>query len=155
MCGEKDRYDYKAVVRKGSPPRVRGEAARIHKADGRRGITPACAGRRRKTGLTQHRPGDHPRVCGEKAPFSLSVPSSSGSPPRVRGEARRQHVLGQHDRITPACAGRSVALIPPCMRPEDHPRVCGEKLVIFEKLLKPRGSPPRVRGEGLRAGDRK
>ena len=45
VCGEKQALAPHPVVSPGSPPRVRGEVARIHKADGLRRITPACAGR--------------------------------------------------------------------------------------------------------------
>ena len=71
--------------------------------------------------------GDHPRVCGEKAPRHLALCCILGSPPRVRGKARHL-VRGAVKRgITPACAGKREP--PPAFRAcgRDHPRVCGEK----------------------------
>ena len=36
-------------------------------------------------------------------------------------------VSGLPDRITPACAGKSLRLYSFMVMPWDHPRVCGEK----------------------------
>ena len=51
---------------RGSPPRARGaDTTRVH--PGReRGITPACAGSRRRIGSTRTKATDHPRVRGEQ-----------------------------------------------------------------------------------------
>ena len=74
-------------TRSGSPPRARGK---VRPGAGRRvqrGITPACAGKRRRSteGLTIFR--DHPRVRGEKLPDSCTPCAIRGSPPRARGKA--------------------------------------------------------------------
>ena len=34
---------------------------------------------------------------------------------------------------------------------EDHPRICGEKIVVNEKVADRTGSPPRMRGKAYRA----
>ena len=127
VCGEKDRYDYKTAVRKGSPPRVRGEdVARPRKRD-RHGITPACAGRSSIHLHSHSLLQDHPRVCGEKAHSRRWSDHVVGSPPRVRGEARRPRRASPALRITPACAGRRQTLRRTALGKSDHPRVCGEK----------------------------
>ena len=69
VCGEKFEGRSTECLHRGSPPRVRGEAARIHKAHGNRGITPACAGRSCQNPQGGRRSRDHPRVCGEKGSF--------------------------------------------------------------------------------------
>ena len=52
--------------------------------------------------------------------------------------------------ITPACAGKSNIVSRFQRRTQDHPRVCGEKRSAeYEKPLK-MGSPPHVRGKGIR-----
>ena len=66
MCGEKsvdvDIFDDD----KGSPPRVRGKDAPVHRFVKIHGITPACAGKSMIVLAVFMLPGDHPRVCGEK-----------------------------------------------------------------------------------------
>ena len=53
------------------------------------------------------KPGDHPRLCGEKDLNSQSLDAFIGSPPPMRGKAvisvNRFMVIG----ITPAYAGKS------------------------------------------------
>ena len=49
--------------------------------------------------------------------------------------------------ITPACAGKSVAITCRAWNPRDHPRVCGEKFFCRSLAAVTRGSPPRVRGK--------
>ena len=68
-----------------------------------------------------------------------------GSPPRVR---EPQRVVVERDmqlRITPACAGTTF-LCKDCIQfMEDHPRVCGNHLLISSQACGTPGSPPRVR----------
>ena len=106
VCGEK-RPDWKNEVELvGSPPRVRGkDAIQRHPSCGF-GITPACAGKRRTDSKTTLSHEDHPRVCGEKTPFSENSFTKSGSPPRVRGKACAICTFPLSQRITPACAGK-------------------------------------------------
>ena len=89
-------------------------------------------------------------MCGEKIGRQVAAQSFRGSPPRVRGEGLcvlcRERLRG----ITPACAGRSGELCPVATGERDHPRVCGEKTNISNYLPPSTGSPPRVRGEGVR-----
>ena len=106
-------------------------------------------------------------MCGEKAsPYTLGC-LCAGSPPRVRGKNRAQHVHRHVKGITPACAGKRSRSRRSRLHSWDHPRVCGEKTwqwqdkadikgsprVCGEKcagivaLLIKVGSPPRVRGK--------
>ena len=130
VCGEK-RPDWKNEVELvGSPPRVRGkDAIQRHPSCGF-GITPACAGKRRTDSKTTLSHEDHPRVCGEKTPFSENSFTKSGSPPRVRGKACAICTFPLSQRITPACAGKSALGSPAFSSNRDHPRVCGEKCVM-------------------------
>ena len=54
-----------------------------------------------------------------------------------------------HDQvgITPACAGKSGAMVTKTQAGRDHPRVCGEKGCSSTITSRKRGSPPRVRGK--------
>ena len=147
VCGEK-RPDWKNEVELvGSPPRVRGkDAIQRHPSCGF-GITPACAGKRRTDSKTTLSHEDHPRVCGEKTPFSENSFTKSGSPPRVRGKACAICTFPLSQRITPACAGKRAAAAPEASGHQDHPRVCGEKFDNPKIDNSQLGSPPRVRGK--------
>ena len=87
-------------------------------------------------------------MCGEKALSTGDVKMKLGSPPRVRGEVLSMIIQNLPQRITPACAGRSLDLSSRCAHAGDHPRVCGEKSRARSPHKGFRGSPPRVRGEG-------
>ena len=50
-------------------------------------------------------------------------------------------------RITPAYAGKRTLSAKHHLTHRDHPRVCGEKLAIENKVNEPQGSPPRMRGK--------
>ena len=129
MCGEKIRAVSATTASVGSPPRVRGKAVDVDILAGRRGITPACAG---KSGSSRH--------CEM---------SQKGSPPRVRGKGPENVPVRVSGRITPACAGKSTASSPSVCHLRDHPRVCGEKSLTLEGGFSLIGSPPRVRGKAL------
>ena len=89
-------------------------------------------------------------MCGEKAAVGTVVGVvGSGSPPRVRGKEQYRELAILRKRITPACAGKS--LCPRCSVKlyQDHPRVCGEKLVSTLLCQALPGSPPRVRGKAM------
>ena len=147
MCGEKAGLAPVTARARGSPPRVRGKGN--DRKPGRRaaGITPACAGKSKLPLLDYSPAWDHPRVCGEKVVLSIFLVPLMGSPPRVRGKERQQPRKHRVTRITPACAGKSLGCAQGLTRAQDHPRVCGEKVLRFRTLLRCVGSPPRVRGK--------
>ncbi len=117
-----------------------------------KGITPACAGKRPGWECSTTKDGDHPRVCGEKLFRCVFLSFLQGSPPRVRGKAGDHFPDGTKMGITPACAGKSFpkSLLMKLMW--DHPRVCGEKIVLVIVFCSLMGSPPRVRGKGPSSG---
>ena len=147
VCGEKMTSGGRELGKRGSPPRVRGEGRRPSCCLALRRITPACAGRSHDLPRPTHRTTDHPRVCGEKLLSGISGPRPRGSPPRTRGEGDTSFTKHHAVRITPACAGRSLVSATRCGLSADHPRVCGEKGLLYVWLLIGGGSPPRVRGE--------
>ena len=116
------------------------------------GITPAYAGKSIWLPSCPVCRWDHPRVCGEKQSDALSAYQQAGSPPRMRGKVPVLVLLVCPLGITPAYAGKSKKWRRKTLRHSDHPRVCGEK--EFERSLTAfhMGSPPRMRGKGLRAG---
>ena len=50
-------------------------------------------------------------------------------------------------RITPAYAGKTKTEKGEPKKEQDHPRVCGENLLVLFFGLTPLGSPPRMRGK--------
>ena len=114
-------------------------------------ITPACAGKRRTSTPGCAACEDHPRVCGEKYPFLCANFFVLGSPPRVRGKGFQSFSAMMGRRITPACAGKRSFKAKQTAKTWDHPRVCGEKLDVFDTDKSHLGSPPRVRGKAARA----
>ena len=130
-----------------SPPRVRGKVHPAHHAEQGDGITPAYAGKSR-CNLPSTAPWkDHPRVCGEKASPMMKPAPPLGSPPRVRGKAKKRRRSCPLTRITPAYAGKRPAASAARSAKWDHPRVCGEKFRFILLSLLSSGSPPRVRGK--------
>ena len=147
MCGEKQMEPPGAVIRRGSPPHVRGKDAGSLDAGVDGGITPACAGKSQPTAPAENRSWDHPRMCGEKLFSFLLRSGTRGSPPHVRGKGRCRPARGWRSRITPACAGKSVAVLCVSSLSQDHPRMCGEKFGVFYLAVGVQGSPPHVRGK--------
>ena len=86
-------------------------------------------------------------MCGEKVVSTLSCLTAVGSPPRVRGKVHASRHRHGWPGITPACAGKRAFVVDGSGYTRDHPRVCGEKSLIFSARLQEQGSPPRVRGK--------
>ena len=132
-----------------SPPRMRGKVHPAHHAEQGDGITPAYAGKSR-CNLPSTAPWkDHPRVCGEKASPMMKPAPPLGSPPRVRGKAKKRRRSCPLTRITPAYAGKRPAASAARSAKWDHPRVCGEKPLGHRCQCVLLGSPPRMRGKGI------
>ena len=149
VCGEKSGKSRPGKAGGGSPPRMRGKGVGAAHFAGYHGITPAYAGKRTNDYFERRQGEDHPRVCGEKRiQLALSF-GSSGSPPRMRGKGNADRydlaVLG----ITPAYAGKRTDSECCTSTQGDHPRVCGEKLILSTSLSVILGSPPRMRGKEL------
>ena len=115
------------------------------------GITPAYAGKRSAQAGAHAGRRDHPRVCGEKQWAMTCYSGQQGSPPRMRGKVLISHSLLGSSGITPAYAGKSNTRVHACVRVQDHPRVCGEKLMPTIVYYGQLGSPPRMRGKGCAA----
>ena len=112
----------------GSPPHVRGKVGQTAARNQAERITPAYAGKSRKTPTQLRKPRDHPRVCGEKFAAMFESMFIMGSPPRMRGKARPPANIKKSSRITPAYAGK---------------RISGTMQTTIRQ-----GSPPRMRGKG-------
>ena len=89
ICGEKRISSTALWYAVGSPPHMRGKDSENRFAENPQGITPAYAGNRPLTVAALVASRDHPRICGEKPPLSTFVALELGSPPHMRGKARR------------------------------------------------------------------
>ena len=88
-CGEKLWRRMSRFHDRGSPPRVRGKAVPELTRNAHVRITPARAGKSRRSAASLRLASDHPRACGEKYGFLPVNFADEGSPPRVRGKAHR------------------------------------------------------------------
>ena len=146
VCGEHFGGGAWWFVVLGSSPRMRGAQQDVAALRVAVGIIPAYAG---STGTSYRLPlcsGDHPRVCGEHSTIREAMRSGWGSSPRMRGALEGRELLVDVGGIIPAYAG-STATRPRASSPSrDHPRVCGEHLILALHRPCPLGSSPRMRG---------
>ena len=84
-------------------------------------------------------------MCGKNPHNRACRVSRSGSPPRVREKLAFSIPEPYAFRITPACAGKTLALVPLLQKCQDHPRVCGKNSNVIPPWHSISGSPPRVR----------
>ena len=73
--------------------------------------------------------------------------NTAGSPPPMRGKATEKYNGVSKKGITPAYAGKSKTHAGMSTPAADHPRLCGEKHIINNYILKEPGSPPPMRGK--------
>ena len=154
-CGEKCRSLLRLLCRLGSPPHMRGKAARASASGTTIRITPAHAGKRVPDFCAQKLSQDHPRTCGEKSTTSPRWATARGSPPHMRGKGRelKQHgiILG----ITPAHAGkRQQRSCRPCtlkvicpVKKRITPAHAGKSCNKDPRISHAPGSPPHMRGK--------
>ena len=146
MCGEHPSYMSRGRYEVGSSPHVRGAHHVDADGDTIDGIIPACAGSTETSTILTLPAGDHPRMCGEHLPRFAVKRLAQGSSPHVRG-AHRHALRYRHSQgIIPACAGSTPSTqVVPCGR-GDHPRMCGEHVVLGVHSAQEKGSSPHVRG---------
>ena len=65
----------------------------------------------------------------------------------MRGKGRDGNSTLWHVRITPACAGKSIRAAGVVSQPEDHPRVCGEKVSGTSASIEYTGITPACAGK--------
>ena len=131
----------------GSPPPMRGKAARSSCGLLSRGITPAYAGKSSVDAGDAWKRRDHPRLCGEKGNSKGLRGARWGSPPPMRGKGTPFASSFSPRRITPAYAGKRCCWHRLPKEHWDHPRLCGEKLCEDNPRAAVAGSPPPMRGK--------
>ena len=114
-----------------------------------RGNTPACAGKTAESVRHYDNNGKHPRMRGEDTFRALSSIEATETPPHARG---RHEVFGVWKcvrRNTPACAGKTGVLFPPCgLDAETPPHARGRPEFSTGNLVLHR-KHPRMRGEDM------
>ena len=86
---------------------MRGKVCMNARKDRYAGITPAYAGKSKKSGMDSIISQDHPRLCGEKQDVQQPQQMQQGSPPPMRGKDFYSKVQEVRTGITPAYAGKS------------------------------------------------
>ena len=147
MRGEKSCALVTSGAGVGSPPLARGKVGTDRICHGGKRITPACAGKSYRQAKGPSPIKDHPRLRGEKIPSFRMRPCVGGSPPLARGKVDFVEPFILFQRITPACAGKSVCWRTGGISDEDHPRLRGEKNRLEGVVLLFQGSPPLARGK--------
>ena len=146
-CGENNIESIISELQRGSPPQVRGKLIVISTDKFMFRITPAGAGKTGFLVVCTKQAEDHPRRCGENVAYHTKLCVTDGSPPQVRGKLPYRFLGHVGKRITPAGAGKTGFGMRFNYRFEDHPRRCGENIVIDYDWYSKTGSPPQVRGK--------
>ena len=84
---------------------------------------------------------------GEKISAAIPLQWYEGSPPHGRGKAEVNKAIAAVMGITPAWAGKRYDARGRRCRSRDHPRMGGEKSLIYLFPFFRLGSPPRRRGK--------
>ena len=90
---------------------------------------------------------DHPRTCGENHIMSILAYKGIGSPPHLRGKPASFTVFCSSSGITPAPAGKTCKVGAYFICAQDHPRTCGENVLVDSTRSHSKGSPPHLRGK--------
>ena len=130
LCGEKLELLFRSFSFLGSPPPMRGKVVDHKDEVLAAGITPAYAGKSRRSLKTRPATWDHPRLCGEKLMCRQKTERQIGSPPPMRGKDLITRDKFRRYRITPAYAGKSLDGNLQDTQALDHPRLCGEKYMM-------------------------
>ena len=146
VCGEHPAATNRDDLRCGSSPRMRGTPDLHGKLADHLGIIPAYAGNTVVMVVTVWTPWDHPRVCGEHEIKSKQLYGIEGSSPRMRGTPIACRTRSALAGIIPAYAGNTTSYAATRSKTRDHPRVCGEHLVMLSNFRCTPGSSPRMRG---------
>ncbi len=130
----------------GSSPRMRGTHDVIAFHALRPGIIPAYARNTCRNDTRGCCTWDHPRVCGEHGTTLGSKRLKRGSSPRMRGTPEKDMEPYQTGGIIPAYAGNTFSATPTPTSTGDHPRACGEHVVVELVPCVSLGSSPRMWG---------
>ena len=152
MRGEDGLLGWGVVEGAGSPPHARGRPRNMKATEFDPGITPACAGKTFLCFAIRSAKADHPRMRGEDRPSTRHRRRRTGSPPHARGRQCSAAPISQQTWITPACAGKTSALLFAFRLWSHHPRMRGEDSAHVDPEVIKSGSPPHARGRRRTGG---
>ena len=160
---------------KAEHPRVCGENASVNSlAALMSGTSPRMRGKHLGHTESLYQALEHPRVCGENTwvirkacTRHWNIPAyagktnvelvdyclASGTSPRMRGKRHLRRPHRGHFRNIPAYAGKTHAEHLTQQGRKEHPRVCGENVVLNPASNRSLGTSPRMRGKrGVKSG---
>ena len=146
VCGEHRRKLEVDHVVGGSAPRARGTHTAAGWGANWGRISPACAGNTSRDAACPVERPDQPRVRGEHLVVGKEIIPIRGSAPRARGTQPAAVPARVLRRISPACAGNTLAMDHWPAAHADQPRVRGEHGGSSSPGCHAVGSAPRARG---------
>ena len=153
-AGERGRRRHRQPRSYGTPPVCGGRRVGSIPVPGSlAGSRPAVWGRREGGADGVRVEPVHPHAWGKGAPAPPPTPASAVHPHVCgEGDAHPRHESSRA-RFTPTCVGKARACGCPPTPPTVHPHVCGEGMSGWLTLSYADGSPPRVWGRLLQAGE--
>ena len=145
--GENRRRRPVPARRGGSSPRGRGKPQSILTGRLWPGLIPAWAGKTSSSLHGRSRARAHPRVGGENERRRRDSIPHPGSSPRGRGKHLLCVFVKRGGGLIPAWAGKTYLYDARLGHTKAHPRVGGENVIQFTKIIHTEGSSPRGRGK--------
>ena len=144
--GERTIIDGVQVVNYGSSPRGRGTRRQNNCLSNFGRFIPAWAGNATHRKPNKPQAAVHPRVGGERRPYSIPSRRKPGSSPRGRGTRWGGQQGPAVTRFIPAWAGNAKPVLSAVSAAPVHPRVGGERISTHSADDNAIGSSPRGRG---------
>ena len=141
MRGKQTSSGSKGVAQSGSPPHMRGKLMNYERGQQPIRITPAHAGKTKRTGVRVYNIPDHPRTCGENLEIILILVPKLGSPPHMRGKQKPERTCLHSHRITPAHAGKTLRK---CYIAEVNPHPIRQFPLTSHKVVVSSGNPTKL-----------
>ena len=146
ICGEHRNLFDELTDGQGSSPHMRGTQNASHLRPAVSGIIPAYAGNTLRLRRMFSSTRDHPRICGEHHGQTNKVMTIVGSSPHMRGTLIGGDGLKTGRGIIPAYAGNTLVFQWMMYASRDHPRICGEHMLLSCVFARSLGSSPHMRG---------
>ena len=146
-CGDKTFWGMSSERRRGSSPRVWGQAKKVYPKEGELRIIPTRVGTSNKLSNYIWSGEDHPHACGDKWNVNPIRHLTLGSSPRVWGQDTVFATRVIFQRIIPTRVGTRFIRFYRLSMMIDHPHACGDKISNNRCFVSSTGSSPRVWGQ--------
>ena len=146
--GDKAQRACQVLYKPGSSPRVWGQVFHSINFPHDCRIIPTRMGTSERINNEMDNYRDHPHAYGDKFLDTLITAISSGSSPRVWGQAFSCPLQDPSVRIIPTRMGTSGYFCVIIRVVWDHPHAYGDKWIFIIKHIEKQGSSPRVWGQG-------